>query len=105
MFYVQTDGVVMCFPLSPVVANLFMESFENSALERATLKLLYFKRFVDDVFIVWPHGQERLLEFLDFLSGFHLKIKFTMEVEIQGMLLFLDVLVYWKADGAVGYFL
>ncbi|GJQ88059.1 hypothetical protein Trydic_g12980 [Trypoxylus dichotomus] len=31
----QTDGVVMGSPLSPVVANLFMERCENLAVETA----------------------------------------------------------------------
>jgi hypothetical protein len=31
---------------------------------------------VDDTFVVWPHGEEELREFLD-----HHNIKFTIEVE------------------------
>ena len=31
-FYEQTDGVAMGSPLSPVIANFFMEDFEKKAL-------------------------------------------------------------------------
>jgi hypothetical protein len=34
-FYEQTDGVAMGSPLSPVIANYFMEYFEEMALESA----------------------------------------------------------------------
>jgi hypothetical protein len=37
-YYEQTDGVAMGSPLSPVMANFFMEEFEKNALNQATLK-------------------------------------------------------------------
>ncbi|GJQ76066.1 hypothetical protein Trydic_g10279 [Trypoxylus dichotomus] len=37
-FYEETDGVAMAGPLSPVVANLFMEQFESLAIETAVNK-------------------------------------------------------------------
>jgi hypothetical protein len=37
-FYEQTDGVAMDSPLSPVIANFFMENFEKNAIEQATHK-------------------------------------------------------------------
>jgi hypothetical protein len=35
-FYKQMDGVAMGSPLSPVIANFFMEDFEKKAVEQAT---------------------------------------------------------------------
>jgi hypothetical protein len=37
-FYEQTDGVAMGSPLSPVIANFYMEDFEKTAIEQATHK-------------------------------------------------------------------
>ena len=34
-FYEQTEGVAMGSPVSPIVANLFMEDFERKALTSA----------------------------------------------------------------------
>jgi hypothetical protein len=34
-FYGQTDGVAMGLPLSPVIANFYMEDYEKAALESA----------------------------------------------------------------------
>ena len=49
--------------LSPVVANLFMEAFEERALESATLKPRLWVRYVDDTFVLWPHGEHELEKF------------------------------------------
>jgi retron-type reverse transcriptase len=80
-FYEQTDGVAMGSPLSPVIANFFMESFEKKAIEQVTHKPVCWFRCVDDTFIIWPHGQKKLTEFLNHLSGLHNKIQFTMGKE------------------------
>ena len=37
-FYEQTHGAPMGSPLSPVMANLFMEEFEKKALATSTLE-------------------------------------------------------------------
>jgi hypothetical protein len=34
-FYGQTDGVAMGSPLSPAIANFYMEDYEKAALESA----------------------------------------------------------------------
>ncbi|KAK4882178.1 hypothetical protein RN001_005497 [Aquatica leii] len=90
-------------PLSPVVANIFMESFETVALESSILKPKVWFRYVDDTFIVWSHGHLELSKFLDHLNNQHLDIKFTMEIESNGSLPFLDVLVTRKPDGLLGH--
>ena len=77
-FYEQTDGVAMGSPLSPVIANFFMEDFEKKAMEQAVLKPVCWFRYVDDTFVIWPHGQEKLTEFLNHLNRIHNKIQFTI---------------------------
>jgi hypothetical protein len=88
-FYQQKDGMAMGSSLSPIVSNIFMEHFEKLALETADLKL----RYVDDTFVVWPHGPSSLQGFLCHLSSVRPAIQFTMEVETNNNLPFLDVLV------------
>jgi hypothetical protein len=79
-----------------------MEHFEQQALSRAPRKPTHWYRYVDDTFVVWPHGEDELREFLDHLSSFHHNIKFTMEVEKNRSLPFLDVLVSRRPDGSLG---
>jgi len=55
--YEQTDGVAMSSPLSPVIANFYMENFEMKAIKQTTLKPACCYRYVDDSFVIWPHGK------------------------------------------------
>jgi len=80
-FYKQTDRVAMGSAPSPAIANFFMEDFEKKAIEQATHKPVCWFRYVDDTFIIWPHGQEKLTGFLNYLNRLHNKIQSTMEKE------------------------
>ena len=78
-----------------------MEDFEEKALNQATLKPTCWYRYVDDTFVIWPHGKENLTEFLEHLNGLHKNIQFTMEED--GHLHFLDIDIYRKSDGSLGH--
>ena len=75
-------------PLSPVLANIYMEYFEVMALGSTSLKPSMWLRYVDDTFILWPH---QIL--LDHVNSIRPSIQFTMEKEQDNKLPFLDVLV------------
>lgn len=63
-----------------VWAELYMEAFEQKALELAPLNPRLYKRFVDDTLLVWPPGTENLTEFVRLLNSLHKHITFTVEV-------------------------
>jgi hypothetical protein len=90
-------------PLSPGIANFFMEDFEKQAIKQATHKPVCLYRYVDDTFVIWPHGQDKHTEFLDYLNGIHTNIKFTMEIGGGDHLPFLDIEIYRKANGSLGH--
>jgi len=73
-YYEQTDGVAMGSPLSPVIANLYMEEFENKAIQQATYKPTFWYRYVADTFVIWPHSLDKPQEFLQDINGLHKKI-------------------------------
>ncbi|XP_071793274.1 uncharacterized protein [Asterias amurensis] len=87
--------------ISPVLADIFMEEFESSSLLTADLRPSLWLRYVDNTFVVWPHGQDLLHEFLQYLNQQHSSIKFTMEQEHSGKLPFLDVLITRNQDGTL----
>jgi hypothetical protein len=58
---------------------------------------------VDDTFVIWPHGKETLEEFLELLNAGHSSISLTMELEEDGMLPFLDVLVSRERGRRLGH--
>ena len=103
VYYEQTDGVAMGSPPSPVIANFYVEEFERKALERAPLKPTCWYRYVDDTFVIWPHGQDKLQDFLNHLNSLHNKIQFTIETEKDGHLPFLDIDIYRRTDGTLGH--
>jgi hypothetical protein len=102
-FYKQIDGVAMGSPLTLVIANFYMDVFEEMALDWAPQKTLCWFRYVDDTFVIWPHGPDRLKDFLDHLNGIHQNIQFTMETERDGHLPFMDIDIYRRADGSLGH--
>jgi len=51
-FFKQTCGVAMGSPLSPIVANIFMEDFKGKALALVHLLPKLWKRYVDDTNVI-----------------------------------------------------
>ena len=47
-------------PPSPVVANIYMQDFEQRVVKTAPLKPSLWLRYVDDTFVVWNHGDRKL---------------------------------------------
>lgn len=63
--------------MAPAYANILMSFLEGKLLEASTLKPLFFARYIDDIFIIWPHGHDSLQEFFQLANNFHQSIKFT----------------------------
>ena len=76
-FYQQTQGAAMGSPISPVVANLFMENLEVQAIRTSPTPPSLWKRFVDDTFTIIK--KEDRNSFLEHLNSIHQNITFTCE--------------------------
>jgi hypothetical protein len=80
-------------PEGVISYNIFMEHFEKLALDSAQHKPSLWLWYIDDTFVVWPHGPERS-EFLH--PPLRTSIQFTMEIESDSVIPFMDVLVIRK---------
>ena len=66
--YCQEEGLAMCLPLSPVLANIYMKYFKEMASGTTSLKPSMWVRYVDDTFILLPH-QENVQTLLDHVNS------------------------------------
>ena len=83
--------------VSAVIANLYMESFEEQAITTSPYKPRVWKRYVDDTFTVLD--RESVDSFLQHLNNQQPSIRFTMETESDSRLAFLDTAVSREPDG------
>ena len=90
--YLQIEGTAMGTGVAPNYANLFMDHFETKALENWPLKPSLWLRFIDDIFMIWTHGEDNLNKFITYLNKLHPTIKFTHEVS-DSSINFLDTAV------------
>ena len=86
-------------PVSAKVANLYMKFFEDTAQKSSSGRPRLWKRYVDDIFCVIKRGA--VTELLDYLNVLRHNVRFTVELEKDGTLPFLDTLLQWKDDGTL----
>ncbi|KFD53052.1 hypothetical protein M513_05966, partial [Trichuris suis] len=98
-FYQQVNGAPLGSPLSPVLAEVFLESFERTVFQTVDTQIAprLFKPYVDDVFAIMKQGREE--QFLNFLNSiFPNQISFTIEEE-NNTLPFFDILIMRTTKG------
>ena len=74
--------------MAPNYAIIFMHKIETELLQKSPLQPTFFKRFIDDIFLIWPHGEEELQKFLEMINNHHKMIKFTEEHSIREIAFF-----------------
>ena len=85
-------------PISPIVANLYMEYFERKALITTSTPRLWM-RYVDDTFVIQQEDKKQT--FLDHINKVDPAIKFAVEDNQEnGSIPFLDTLVKPEADNS-----
>ena len=63
--------------MAPSYASSFMGRLERDLLKQTRQKMTTWLRYIDDIFAIWPHGEENLPFFLTQMNLFHPTIKFT----------------------------
>ena len=77
--FIQNNGTAMGTKMAPAFANLFMGDFERKALDNSPDKPYLWWRYIDDIFLIWTLGEEKLDKFITNLNSLHPTIKFTSE--------------------------
>ena len=87
-------------PIIPIVVNLYIEDFENKAINTAECPPRVWKRFVDDTFVVIE--DEKKQGFLEHINNVDPHIHFTTEdARTDGSIPFLDTIVMPQPDGSL----
>ena len=85
----------MGLPLGPTFSYIFMCHHENDWLDDCPLafKPLIYQRYIDDCFVLFRE-KSHCSAFLNYLNEKHRNIKFTMELESNNKLSFLDMTIH-----------
>ena len=77
-FYKQLQGAAMGSPVSPIIANIYMEQCESLAIHTCPTLIKWWLKYVDDVYSATGKDQvNKLQEHLNFIDP---HIKFTIEL-------------------------
>ena len=68
------------------------KTFLSSSRVNLMLGILFYRRYVDDIFCLF-HTESDALLFFDFINSRHPNIRFTMEAESDHKLPFLDIYI------------
>ena len=87
-------------PISPIVANLFVEDFEIKAINTAEYPPSIWKRYVDDTCVIIEATKKE--GFLEHISSIDPHIQFSTEdAKADGYILFLDTIVIPQPDNSL----
>ena len=75
--YQQIEGATMGLSVSPIVANLFIEDFQQKSLSSFHTPLKFWGRYVDDTMVIID--KNLIDEFTDHINNQHPAIKSTIE--------------------------
>ena len=94
----QLRGTAIGNKMVPSYAIILMDSLEEDIL--SNMKPLVWWCYIDDIFMMWEHGEEELQKFLETLNCYHPTINFIAEYS-RAKINFLDATVIKKSNQLV----
>ena len=89
-FYKQLQDTAVGTKLVPAYANILMGKLERNILPCAPLKPSFYKQYIDDVLIIWPHSEADVNTFLTSMNSLLPTITFLFEYN-KDTITFLDL--------------
>ena len=90
--YKQIEGCAMGSSISSVIAQMVLEELESEVISKLPFQLPYFYRYVDDCITAVP--KTKTTDTLNAFNAFHPKLKFTIEIEENNKINFLDMTLH-----------
>lgn len=72
--------------MTPSYASIFMAELEEAFLSDRPIQPTYYKRYIDDILIIWTGNEEDLDTLLTDYNRCHPKIKFTYNTDRDKLL-------------------
>jgi hypothetical protein len=98
-FHGQWEGSGMGLPPSPNFADLVMTCLLNRVKRDLNFDMLFLKKYVDDLVLSIP--EDKVSELLEKFNSYNQNIKFTIELEKDRKLPFLDLMLSIGHDGKI----
>ena len=98
MFSQQIMGTAIGTICAPPYASIFMHKIESQILKHAPHSIRFWRRFIDDHFFIFTHGEDKLHEVLTFMNEIHPTIKFTFKYS-KTSIEFLDISIHFVQGG------
>jgi len=92
-FWLQKTGTAMGKIFAPSYANLFMAVTEQDFLLTTPIQPLLYKRYLDDIFMIWDQSLSSLTHFISAYNHFHPSIHFKHVIDPVS-LDFLDLTIF-----------
>lgn len=93
-FYLQEEGLPMGMPLSAVMAEIYLNRFEEYIVKGITHvhEILLWGRYVDDILTIYNSNiTDEHIIIKNKLNSYNEKLQFTVETETRGSMSFLDI--------------
>ena len=94
--YLQIDGVAMGSPPDPILTNNSMVELEQNIIPALFNDISLWKRYIDDTISFVKSSC--INHVLKSLNGFPSNIKFTIQIEKENKIAFLDILLIYNYD-------
>lgn len=85
LFYLQIRGVAMGTKMAPNFANIFMTNFEEQHILKRPDKPFFYRRYLDDIFIIWTNTILKLQQLVTDINNCHPTIKLTSEISSESI--------------------
>ena len=89
-FYKQLRGPAIGTKMAPQYATIFLGDLEERFFDDCDISHLVWWRHIDNVFMLWQHGEKEHKKFLEILNSYHPTIKFIANYSRE-KISFLDV--------------
>jgi hypothetical protein len=102
IIYHQIRGLAMGTPIAPLLANIYMYSLELSCLGINKIQPIIYKRYIDDIFMIFNKKDEELIGcYLNAITENTSSLTFTTKIH-NSKIEFLDLVLYkgqrWRSS-------